>query len=234
MVAPARPAAPIKPKPRCDMCRKHSTRVCTRCQLDLCDYHSLVDSNAAIYCDVCIQRVEPVCHDCHRRSDAKCFICPQRLCSRCTATCELVHAPCEQHRYCRDCAKLQLHRCSACRVRVCHSIETGCGVCAASLRLCGDCVRIKARQCVGCLKMTCSKCIGVACNLCRKRRCGNCLPGRTLPRCMAPGCLQPVCHECSIECARCQAVICASHTPAPAGQGACPACQFGYFTIEGY
>ncbi len=215
-----------QPAARCDICRRGAFHACAGCELDLCSQHSYA-VGYKIYCGMCTRRLVPRCADCNADSEHKCSLCPQRLCRRCMIVCEEVHGRCKQRTYCRDCAKPAFERCGVCSRRACRTARLQCHACRTVFNTCGSCVRRNACQCAMCTKFFCARCIGPRCNVCGGQHCTGCVPGAILPRCMAPACLQPVCFVCSLDCSRCNATTCSSHTPAPSDTGACPACQFG-------
>lgn len=210
---------------RCDYCRRSAEFKCADCSLDVCEHHGRYSRGSKVLCTLCRRRAEPRCLECNKAARFKCSSCPQQLCGACSVFCETIHTECAQTVQCRDCAKVSLKRCDVCKSHVCQTAQFHCQHCNVSVASCMSCTATAAHRCDSCAQISCSRCIGPRCAVCIARRCIRCYPPLLLPRCMAPGCLQPVCSVCTIVCKTCDADTCADHSPVSPDR--CPACIFG-------
>lgn len=198
---------------RCDFCHRSADEVCWVCDLDVCVHHGSYSRTGKVFCMLCRRHVDPRCLDCGKPAQYKCARCPQRLCKACVVFCSTVHADCEGLAHCKDCAARLFQTCDICHVRVCETLVRQCYHCRAPISACSSCISNGAHRCDACLLVCCARCLGAQCNLCTVKRCVRCNPSLVLPRCMALGCLQPVCTLCTAVCNLCGAHSCANHTP---------------------
>jgi len=212
-------------KKQCDFCKGSGIEMCDGCGLSMCKWHALAtdDDDAHFLCNMCYQRAEPQCLDCNRPSTLKCALCPQRLCTKCTRTCSLVHAFCKQSPYCGDCAKITLKRCDACASLVCKLKPLTCHVCNIETAICTGCLDSASSQCDACSELCCRRCLGEHCGACDTKRCELCAHKLPFDHCMAQYCGQPVCYVCAAHCTGCESTTCNTHTP-PQKSGCCLVC----------